>query len=377
MKKIVLAPDAFKGTMSSIEICQLMEAAIQSHFPQTEVVSIPIADGGEGTVDCFLMAVGGRKIEVTVKDPYFQDIPCFYGLIHGGQTAVIEVAACIGLPLVDSNKNPAITTSFGVGQMISNAVLRGCSQIIIGLGGSCTNDAGCGCLAALGVKFLDNYNTTFIPTGNTLKLIRKMDLSGLLPELENCSVRIMCDINNPLYGKQGAAHVYAPQKGADPDMVIELDDNLRHFSVVLEKTLKRDIHSLSGAGAAGGMGAGLLVLPESTLSSGIDTILETIGFQNILEGADLVLTGEGRFDQQSLNGKVVMGIAKLAHKFDVPVIAIVGDIGEGIEEAYEMGLNGIISINRKAIPFEQAKKSCKSDLALTLDNLFRMVKTFN
>lgn len=377
IKKIVLAPDSFKGTMTSFQICQLMESVIHRQLPQVEVTSIPIADGGEGTVDCFLMSTKGQKKQIVVKDPYFQDMAAFYGLIDGGQTAVIEVAACIGLPLVELKMNPALTTSFGVGQMMMDAINSGCRNIILGLGGSCTNDAGCGCLAALGVKFFDKDINTFIPTGGTLKKIQRIDLSELSPDLLRCHVRIMCDVSNPLYGEQGAAFVFSPQKGADAEMVIELDDQLRYFACILEETLDRRVHHIPGAGAAGGMGAGLQILPNVTISSGIETVIDTIGLRTILENADLVLTGEGRFDEQSLNGKVVIGIAKVAKEIGVPTIAIVGDIGDNIELAYEMGLNSIFSINKKAIPFELAKQHCTSDLQSIVDNLFRLIRVLS
>ena len=258
MKKFLLIPDSFKGTMSSSEICSIMKKAILNNYNDAEVISIPVADGGEGSVDAFLTAVGGEKISVKVKGPYFEDITSFYGIIDNGKTAVIEMAACAGLPLVEDKANPCKTTTYGVGQLIANAVERGCKKIIIGLGGSCTNDGGAGAAAALGVVFTDKAGKSFVPVGGTLKDIEHIDKSKLLPALKQVEVVTMCDIDNPLFGESGAAYVFAPQKGATPEMVKELDFGLRHLDKKIQSDLNLSLSELKGAGAAGGMGCGMV-----------------------------------------------------------------------------------------------------------------------
>jgi glycerate kinase len=377
MKKIILIPDSFKGTMSSSEICSIMEERIHAYYPQAEVVSIPVADGGEGSVDAFLTAMGGEKVTITVKGPYMEDLTAFYGLIDGGASAVIEMAACAGLPLAGANPRPDQTTTYGVGQLMADAAKRGCKKLIIGLGGSATNDFGAGAAAAAGVRFLDREGREFVPTGGTLSRIHHIDTSGLSPELKAAEIVTMCDIDNPLYGPQGAAHVFGPQKGADPAMVEFLDGQLRAVSDKVIQELGIDVSAIPGSGAAGGMGGGMAVFFGSRLQMGIQIVLDTVRFEKLLEGADMVFTGEGKIDTQSLRGKVVIGVARRVKQrgalsgSKVPVIAVVGDIGDNIEGAYEEGVTAIFSINRVAVPFEKAKPRAPEDLRLTMDSLLR------
>jgi glycerate kinase len=374
MSKFILIPDSFKGTMTSEEVCTIMEKAITKNYPEADIISIPVADGGEGSVAAFLKAVGGEKITVTVKGPYFQDMEAFYGIIENGRTAVIEMAACAGLPLVEDNPNPAKTTTYGVGQLMEDAILRGCKKIIMGLGGSCTNDAGTGAAAALGIVFTDKDGKAFTPVGGTLKDIAHIDTSKLLPAMKGIEVITMCDIDNPLYGETGAAYVFAPQKGASQDMVIELDEGLKFLDQLLQKELGLSLADRKGAGAAGGMGCGMVAFFGSELQMGIETVLDTVEFDELLKDANYVISGEGRIDTQSIRGKVVIGIAKRTKRAGVPLIAIVGDIGDDIEEAYEKGVSGIFSINRVAVDYKDAKKRAKQDLYLTVDNLMRYMK---
>lgn len=373
MGKFLLIPDSYKGTMSSEEICSIMEQAIQKHCPGSKIISVPVADGGEGSVDAFLKAMGGERISLRVKGPYFGDMDAFYGIINNGKTAVIEMAACAGLPLVEGNPDPTKTTTYGVGQLIEDAALRGCEKIIIGLGGSCTNDAGAGAAAALGVTFTDHDGTAFIPTGGTLKDIAHIDTSKLLPAIKGATMVAMCDIDNPLYGENGAAYVFGPQKGADEETVRELDDGLRNLDRILQKDLKLSLANAKGAGAAGGMGCGMVAFCGASLHMGIETVLDTVAFDSLVEGVDTVFTGEGKLDSQSLRGKVVIGVARRAKKKGVPVVAVVGDIGEGVEEAYNEGVTAVFSINNLAIPFREAKLRSKYDLTLTMDNLMRLL----
>lgn len=375
MKKIILVPDSFKGSMSSGEICVIMESVIKSHLPDAEVISMPVADGGEGSVDAFLAAAGGKKVAVTVKGPYFEDIRSFYGVLPDN-TAVVEMAAAAGLPLVGDRKNPEKTTTFGVGQLIAHAVRAGCKKIIVCLGGSATNDGGTGAAAALGVRFSDSYGNTFIPVGETLSRISSIDLTDIGADLSGVEFITMCDIDNPLYGPQGAAAVFAPQKGADRAMVQILDDNLAHLAKVIKKDLGADIAGLPGAGAAGGMGGGMVAFLKSPLKMGIETVLDTVNFNRVLEGADLVITGEGRLDGQSLRGKAVIGVARRAKKAGVPLIAVVGDIGDNIGKAYEEGVSAVFSINRSPVPLKEAILNSKTNLELTMDNLMRLVLVF-
>ena len=372
MKKIILAPDSFKGTLSSTKICDIMESVIKKHHDDIQVLKVPIADGGEGTVEAFLQATGGEKINLSVKGPYFKNIDSFYAIMPDRNTAVIEMAAAAGLPLVKGKLNPSLTTTFGVGELMRDALKKGCKKIIIGLGGSSTNDGGAGMAAALGIKFFDKNNKEFVPTGGTLSSISKIDTAEKLKELEKCDIIAMCDVNNPLYGKNGAAYVFAPQKGADPKMVRLLDEKLKHLSDVIKNNLGIDLSAMPGAGAAGGLGAGLAAFTGAKIQSGIETILDIVGFDNLLDGAALVLTGEGKIDNQSLSGKAVIGIARKAKLKNVPVIAVVGDIGDNIDGVYQEGVTAVISINRKPLPFKIARLKSESNMALTIDSLMRI-----
>lgn len=372
MNKVLLIPDSFKGTMSSSEICEIMKKSIRSYCPEAEIVSIPVADGGEGSVDSFLSAVGGERVRLSVKGPYFENVKGFYGRLPDN-TAVVEMAAAAGLPLVGNKKHVEETTTYGVGQLIEHAVKSGCKKIIVGLGGSATNDGGVGAAAALGVRFLDRSGKPFIPVGASLCNIASIDVSGLNPLLEKVQIVTMCDIDNPLCGPQGAATVFSPQKGADEATVKMLDENLAHLAVVIEENLGKKIANIRGAGAAGGMGGGMVAFLNSKLQMGIETVLDAVHFDSLLEGADLVISGEGKIDCQSLRGKVVVGVARRTKRKGIPLIAVVGDIDDNIAGIYAEGVTAVFSINRKAIPFEEAKLRCKSDLALTMDNLIRLL----
>ena len=374
MKKVVLVPDSFKGTMSSSKVCEIMEKKLKEHFPQCQVISIPVADGGEGSVDCFLAAVGGEKIEIEVKNPYFEDMKAFYGMIDSGKTAVIEMAACAGLPLVEDRKNPAKTTTYGVGQLILDAARRGVKKIIVGLGGSCTNDGGCGAAAAVGVKFINKNGDEFIPTGGTLQEIDRIDMSGKAEILRNIEIITMCDIDNPMYGPNGAAHVFAPQKGADREMVLHLDKGVKHLSEIIKKDLNKDLAEVPGTGAAGAMGAGMMAFFDSTLQMGIETVLDTVKFDSLIHDADMIFSGEGKIDGQSLRGKVVMGVAKRAYAAKVPVIVIAGGAELDIDEIYDFGVTSVFTINRLPEDFEKSRLKSIENLSFTMDNILRLIK---
>lgn len=373
MKKIVLIPDSFKGTLSSQAICNIMSEVVKRHFPECHLVSIPVADGGEGSVDCFLSAMGGQKIMETVKNPYCEDMLSFYGILDDGQTAVVEMASCAGLPLVEDRKDPSKTSTYGVGELILAAAKRGCKKIIVGLGGSCTNDGGCGAAAAIGVKFFNKDGNEFIPVGGTLKDIAKIDLSKRSQVIEGIEIVTMCDINNPMYGINGAAYIFGPQKGADKKMVEDLDNGLRHLCSVIKNDLGFDLDEVPGAGAAGGMGAGMIAFFGSSLQMGIETVLDTVDFDQEIKDADLVFTGEGKIDTQSIRGKVVVGVARRAKKQNIPLIAVVGGADDGIDEAYELGVTSIFSINRLPEDFSVSRAKSKENLEATMDNIMRLL----
>ena len=376
MSKWILMPDSFKGTMSSQEICQIMRDALLCHVPDAEIVSIPVADGGEGSVDAFLTAVGGHRVEVECTGPDFRKVTGFYGLLSDSYTAVIEMAAAAGLPLMEGRLCAEGATTYGVGELILAAIQDGAKRIILGLGGSATNDGGCGCAAALGVRFLDGAGDAYIPVGGTLDRLCRIDISRRTPLLEGVEIVAMCDVDNPLCGPSGASAVFGPQKGAGPDMVAKLDRNLWNLSEVIRQDLGMEIADTPGAGAAGGMGAGVMAFLGSRLQMGIETVLDTVGFDDKLPGTTAVLTGEGRIDGQSLRGTVVVGIAHRARKAGVPVIAVVGDVAPGAERAYQEGVTAIVSTNRRAVPWEVACQSAKADLYAALEDLFRLYNAF-
>ena len=374
MAKFILIPDSFKGTMSSKEICGIMKDSILKEFRDAEVVSVPVADGGEGSVDCFLTALGGKKVTLECSGPFFEKMEGFYGLIDGGKTAVIEMAAVAGLPLVEERKNPLKTTTYGVGELILHAVKNGAKKVIIGLGGSCTNDMGCGMAAALGVEFFDDSNNKFIPTGESLSKIKKIDISNKAKELNGVQIVAMCDVDNLPYGKSGASYVFAPQKGADENMVKILDDGVKWACKAVKECLGVHLDTLKGGGAAGALGAGVVAFLGGKLQMGIDTVLQTVGFNKMLENTDLVFTGEGKIDGQSLRGKVVIGVARAAKKVGVPVIAVVGGAEGDMQKAYDEGVSAIFSINRMPEAFETAKFKSKENLAFAMDNLLKTFK---
>jgi glycerate kinase len=371
LKKIVIAPDSFKGTMSSIQVCESIEAGIKKARQDLAIVKAPIADGGEGTVDSFLTAIGGNKIKVKVKDPLFREIDSFYGILSDQETAIIEMAASSGLPLVENEKNPCLTSTYGTGELILDALDRGCRKLVIGIGGSATNDGGVGMAAALGIRFLNDQDEPIPLTGQGLENLAKIDLAHKDQRLDQLEISVACDVDNPLYGPNGAAYVFAPQKGADAAMVRYLDQNLAHYGAVIRRDLGITVQEIPGSGAAGGMGAGLVAFLGAKLKPGIDLVLDCVGFDQIIADAALVITGEGKIDGQSLRGKVPIGIGNRAKERQIPVIAVVGDIGDDIDPVYECGIKAIFSINRVAVPFELARRRCQDDLEKTAESIFR------
>lgn len=374
MRKVILVPDSFKGTMSSVEVCRIMAAAVHTHYPDAEVVSLPVADGGEGSVDAFLAATGGERIPVEVTGPFLGErVTAFYGRLDR-HTVVIEMAAAAGLPLTQGRKAPDRATTYGVGELMLAAARAGARHLIVGAGGSATNDLGTGAAAAAGLVFRDATGTRFVPTGGTLDRIARIDTDGMAPELRDCTITVMCDIDNPLYGDHGAAVVFAPQKGASPEQVRFLDDQLRAGSAAIARELGVDVADAPGAGAAGGLAGGLMAFFGASLRQGIEVVLDVAGFDQVASDADLVFTGEGKIDSQSLSGKVVVGVGRRAKAQGVPVVAVVGDIGDGFEGVYDQGISAVFSINNLAIPFSQARERARQDLALTMDSILRFAR---
>lgn len=360
--------------MTSGEVCGIMMNAIRKHFPNCLIHSIPVADGGEGTVDCFVAALGMERIEKEVTGPYGERIKAVYAVKD--TLAVIEIASVAGLPYAESigYLSPREGTTYGLGELIRDAVGRGCKTIIIGLGGSCTNDGGTGMAQALDVEFFESNGRKLTPRPDMLYKIAGINTEKTEELLAGCTIIGMCDIDNTMYGELGAAYIFAPQKGADPADVRILDENLIALGQVLERHTGKQIAQLEGSGAAGALGAGILGFLGGELESGIDTVLDQIEYEKMLQGADMVFTGEGRFDSQSLRGKVIAGTAKRASACQVPVTAVAGSVEPDIEKAYEMGVTAIFSINQKAEDFQTSKYSSKENLQKTMDNLLRFYK---
>lgn len=374
MQNFILVPDSFKGTLSAIEVCNIMKSSIKNLYKDANIISVPVADGGEGTVDAFLYALGGEKKSIWVSDAFNeQKILAHYAMLKDN-IAVIEMAACAGLPLVKNRLEPDKTTTFGVGELIIDAINSGAKKIILGLGGSATNDGGCGMAAALGVKFKDEQDQEFIPTGGTLSQIYKIDMNNIYSKIKDVEFISMCDVDNPLCGRLGASAVFAPQKGADEDMVKLLDEGLAHLAKIIKRDLHIEVKDIKGAGAAGGLGAGSIAFLQSKLTKGIDVILDTINFDELVSKADIVFTGEGKFDSQSLHGKVVMGVANRSQKYKTPVIVVTGAIGENIQEAYNKGITAIFSINKEPMEFSKSALKSKENMILTMENILRLLK---
>ena len=327
--KTVIAPDSFKGTLSSDEVGSIIKETILNAHPDWDVLNVPVADGGEGTEEAVLKATSARKVSAEVSGPYFEKMTAEYAISYDGSLAVMEMAACAGLPLVKGRMDPSLTTTYGVGEMVNDALKKGVKRIYMGLGGSCTTDGGCGFAAALGVRFFNDKNELFIPTGATLKDICRIE--GIEKSI---NITALCDVDNPLYGLNGASYIFGPQKGADEKMVEELDEGLRHLSSIVTRDLKTSYENNPGAGAAGGLGYGLMSFASAGFRKGIDTVLDIIGFDELIKDADLVITGEGRLDSQSFHGKVIDGIIKRCKGKRVMVIA--GSIEENLECDFEI-----------------------------------------
>ncbi|MBQ7295365.1 MAG: glycerate kinase [Clostridia bacterium] len=366
MKKVVIAPDSFKGTLSSAEVCGIVKDVLIKKFGNIEVVEIPIADGGEGMTDSFLYAFpGSEKIYMTAKSPLGRDIEVYYGIIEG-DTAVIEMAAASGITIEE--KNDALRAStYGTGEMIKHALDKGIRKFVIGIGGSATTDGGIGCTGALGGIFLDSDGKEVSLCGEGLVSIDSIDLSGLDSRIKECEITVLCDVKNPLYGKNGAAYIYGPQKGANPNMVLFLDSGLLNLAKKSQEYLKKDFSQHEGAGAAGGLGFALVAFFGAELKRGIEAILDITHFEEKTKGADLVITGEGKMDEQSLMGKVPFGIASRSK--GEKTIAIVGLNMADMNKVRASGISEVIETNPEHLPFDEIKANAKEDLALAVEKI--------
>ncbi|MBP2628841.1 MAG: glycerate kinase [Firmicutes bacterium] len=342
--RIIVAPDSYKGSVSALCTANAMEKGIKAVFPEAEVIKVPIADGGEGTVEALVAATDGQMIYQNVVGPLGDMVQAYWGILGDKETAIIEMAAASGLPLVPKDKkDPRIATTYGTGELIKAALDRGLRKIIIGIGGSATNDGGCGMAQALGGSFLDSDGQELPFGGAALAKLDRIDLSGMDMRLADTVIMVACDVDNPLCGPKGASAVYGPQKGATPEMVAELDAALGIFASKAQEVTGRDVAEQLGAGAAGGLGAGLLFFTNAKLQPGVEIVLMTTGFESLVKSAQLVITGEGRTDFQTAFGKAPVGVAKLAKKYNVPTLCLAGGLGQGYEDVLEQGIDGLMS----------------------------------
>ncbi len=369
--KIVTAMDSFKGTMSSIDACERVKKGILAVAPDAEVRCIPVADGGEGTVEAFHYVLGGELVKTTVTGPLFAPVEAEYLILPDGKTAVIEMAAASGLPLVGEERNPMKATTMGTGELLLHAARRGCTSILLGLGGSATNDGGAGALAAMGVGLLNADGNPIEPNGGGLAELVKIDTTGIDNAIKACKLTLLCDVDNPLCGENGASAVYGPQKGATEAQIAVLDGRLHQLAEQIKAATGREVETISGGGAAGGIAAGLAGFFDVTLRPGITLLLDTVGFGRIIADADLVITGEGRIDFQSVRGKVPYGIGMAAKQAGVPAIVIAGDMGDGYQDIYNYGIEAVFSINHLAKPFREVRERSPQDLEDTVRNLTR------
>jgi glycerate kinase len=374
--KIVIAPDSYKESLSALEVACAIETGFRQIFPEAEYVKIPLADGGEGTVEAMVAATRGRVITVEVTGPLGEPVQAFYGISGDEHTAFIEMAAASGLESVPpAKRNPLKTTSWGTGELIRHALDAGVKEIIIGIGGSATNDGGAGMVQALGVKLLTENEQHIPPGGEGLEQLAKIELSGLDPRLAECQIHVACDVTNLLTGKEGATAVFGPQKGASAEMIPRLDAALTHYATLIERDLNIDVLTLEGGGAAGGMGAALFAFCGATLRPGIQIVTEALQLAEKVADATLVITGEGRIDSQTVHGKVPVGVAKVAKRFNIPVIAIAGSLTEDVEVVHQHGLDAIFSVLSQPGTLEDALAGAKENVRRTARNVaavFRM-----
>jgi glycerate kinase len=351
---VIVAPDSYKGSLSAVGVAAAMERGIHTVFPYAHVHKVPIADGGEGTVEALVTATGGKIIEHAVQGPLGETIKASWGILGDRQTAIIEMAAASGLTLVPKEKrDPRLSTTYGTGELVKAALDQGIRKLIIGIGGSATNDGGTGLAKALGAKFFDVTGTELPPGGAALSKLARIDLTGIDPRVAESTIMVACDVDNPLCGPRGASAVYGPQKGATPEAVTQLDEALAHFASLATMATGRHVAEVPGAGAAGGLGAGLMFFTNAQLKPGVEIVLDTTGFAAIVKNASFVITGEGATDFQTAFGKAPVGVAKIAKEYNVPTVCLSGSLGKGSDDVLHQGIDGLMSIVPRPMPLEE------------------------
>ncbi|MGG7890955.1 glycerate kinase [Klebsiella aerogenes] len=368
--KIVIAPDSYKESLSALDVATAIETGFREIYPHAEYVKVPVADGGEGTVEAMVAATQGHIVQVSVTGPLGEPVNAFYGLSGDMRCAYIEMAAASGLESVPpTRRNPLLTTSWGTGELIRHALDAGVSQIIIGIGGSATNDGGAGMAQALGAKLLNTGQQQIAPGGGALETLARIDLSELDPRLADCRIDVACDVTNPLTGPQGASAVFGPQKGATAAMIERLDRGLQHFAQIIDRDLDIDVLSLEGCGAAGGMGAALYAFCGANLRPGIEIVTDALGLADLVADADLVITGEGRIDSQTIHGKVPVGVAKVAKRYNVPVIGIAGSLTADVGVVHQHGLDAVFSVLYSVCTLDEALANAAANVRMTARNV--------
>ncbi|MDD6796557.1 MAG: glycerate kinase [Clostridiaceae bacterium] len=372
--RFILVPDSFKESMTSFECCIAMEKGIKNVIKDAECIKVPMADGGEGTVEALVSATDGKFVEVDVKNPLMKSIKAKYGILGDGKTAVIEMAKASGIELIKrEERNPYITTTYGTGELIRDAVNRGMKHILIGIGGSATNDGGAGMLQALGVKLLDKNRNEIPLGGEGLSKIETIDKGNLDEFLNDVTIEVACDVKNPFIGPTGASHIFGPQKGATPEMVEVLDNNLKHFAEKIKEFYGKDISKVEGSGAAGGLGGALLAFFNANLKSGIDLVIKYTNLEEKIKGSDYVFTGEGAIDGQTIFGKTPVGVSKIAKKYNVPVIAFAGKVDSQSNNLYEEGIKSIFCIMQGVESLDDALRNGSTNLERTVESVTRLL----
>lgn len=373
--KIVIAPDSYKESLSALDVATAIERGFKEIFPDAEYVKLPVADGGEGTVEAMVAATHGRKVKVNVTGPLGEPVAGFYGISGDEQSAFIEMAAASGLELVPAVKrDPLITTSWGTGELIRHALDAGVKHIIIGLGGSATNDGGAGMVQALGAKLMDAQDNVLGQGGGELEKLERIDVSALDPRLKSCRIEVACDVTNPLTGDQGASAIFGPQKGATPEMITRLDNALHRYAKIIQRDLDMDVLTLAGGGAAGGMGAGLYAFCGAELRRGIEIVTDALHLAEHVADADLVITGEGRIDSQTVHGKVPVGVAKVAKGYNKPVIGIAGSLTADVGIVHQHGLDAVFSVIYSICSLDDALKNAAENVRMTARNVAAVLK---
>lgn len=373
--KIVIAPDSYKESLSALEVATAIERGFREIFPSAEYIKIPVADGGEGTVEAMVAATNGRIVKVAVKGPLGEQAEGFYGISGDEQSAFIEMAAASGLEMVPpAKRDPLITTSWGTGELIRHALDAGVKHIIIGIGGSATNDGGAGMVQALGAKLLDEQDRQIAPGGAALESLARIDLRELDKRLAGCRIEVACDVTNPLTGEAGASTVFGPQKGATPEMIARLDKALEHYAEIIARDLDIDVLNLAGGGAAGGMGAALYAFCGAELRQGIEIVTDALALDKHVRGADLVITGEGRIDSQTVHGKVPVGVAKVAKRYNIPVIGIAGSLTADVGVVHDHGIDAVFSVLYTICTLEKALENAGENVRMTARNVAAVLK---